>query len=315
MVNEPSFRVGILLIEGFALMSYAATVEPLRAANALVGRELYVVTNIPESGDIATSSCGAVFHAGGSVGIDTNFDLLLVAAAGDPMSFDDQLVFSWLRHLAHLGVTLGGISGGPVILASAGLMEGRRMTVHWEHAAALTESSPSLLVERNLYVIDRDRVTCAGGTAPLDLMHALIAEHHGSKLSRRISDWLLHTEIRPAGGPQRAGRVERYHTTSRPILITIETMENHIADPLDLNQLARIAGLSTRQLNRVFRDALGQSTINFYIDLRLETGGMLLQNSTLSLTDIALATGFSSSAHFSTAYSRRYGLPPSAQRP
>ncbi|MGI9423500.1 MAG: AraC family transcriptional regulator, partial [Hyphomicrobiaceae bacterium] len=210
--KDNSFRVGLLLIDGFALMSYASVVEPLRAANLLDGRELYRVQNIPASGKFATSSCGAVLHASGSVGVDTDFDLLFIAAGGDPVAYYDKRAFNWLRRLSRLGVTLGGVSGGPVILAAAGLMKGRRMTLHWEHAPALVESSPSLLVERNLYVIDRDRVTCAGGTAPLDLMHALIAEHHGPHLARRASDWLLHTEIRPAGGPQRAGRVERYRT-------------------------------------------------------------------------------------------------------
>jgi transcriptional regulator GlxA family with amidase domain len=312
--GDQHFRVGLLLIDGFSLMSYASVEEPLRAANALAGRDLFRVRNISASGNSTTSSCGAVLPAGGSVGVDTDFDLLLVVAAGDPLSFADEQVFRWLRVLSRRGVRLGGVSGGPVILASAGLMDQRRMTVHWEHAPALIECSPALLVERNLYVMDRDRVTCAGGTAALDLMHALIAEQYGPDLARRASDWLLHTQIRPAGGPQRAGRVERYHTTDRSILNTIESMENHIADPLELGQLARVSGVSTRQLNRLFREKLGQSTMRFYSDLRLEKARNLLLNSTLSLTEIALATGFSNSAHFSTTHSKKYGEPPSALR-
>jgi len=312
--EDKHYRVGLLLIEGFALMSYASVEEPLRAANALAGRELYRVRNIPVSGNTATSSCGAVLHAGASVGVDTDFDLLLVLAAGDPMSFADKHVFRWLRGLSRRGVRLGGVSGGPVILASAGLMDQRRMTVHWEHAPSLIECSPSLLVERNLYVMDRDRVTCAGGTAALDLMHALIAEQHGPDLARRASDWLLHTEVRPAGGPQRAGRVERYQTTDRSVLNAIEVMENHIADPLELGQLARISGVSARQLNRLFREKMGHSTMRFYGDLRLDKARNLLLNSALPITDIALATGFSNSAHFSTSHSKKYGKPPSALR-
>ncbi len=313
-LERQQYRIGLLLIDGFALMSYASVVEPLRVANTLAGRELYKVRNIPALGDTATSSCGAVIHAGANVGIDTDFDLLLIVAGGDPMSFEDQRVFSWLRGLSRQGISLGGVSGGPVILASAGLMKGRRMTVHWEHAPALVEGSSSLLVERNLYVMDRDRVTCAGGTAALDLMHALIAEHHGAQLARRVSDWLLHTEIRPAGGPQRAGRVERYRTTNRSVLNAIGAMENHIADPLELAQLARISGVSARQLNRLFREKMGTSSMRFYTELRLDKARNLILHSALSLTEIALATGFSSSAHFSTIHSKKYGQPPSALR-
>lgn len=311
---DSRFTVGVLLIDGFALMSYASVVEPLRAANVLSGDALYRVQNIPVAGDYATSSSGALLPASATVGADTEFDLLLVVAGGDPAGFRDERVFAWLRRLSRLGVRLGGISGGPVILAAAGLMNGRRMTVHWDHAAALVEISPSLLVERSLYVIDRDRVTCAGGTAPIDLMHALIAEQHSLRLARRVSDWFLHTEIRPSGGPQRAGRVERYGTTDRAILNAVEAMENHVADPLELRQLARISELSPRQLNRLFRDKLQQSTMSFYRDLRLEKARNLIVNSSLSLTEIALATGFASSAHFSTAHSTRYGKPPSALR-
>jgi transcriptional regulator GlxA family with amidase domain len=312
--NCRSYRVGVLLIDGFALLSYASVVEPLRAANMLGGRELYRITNIPASGDVATSSGGAVIPADGRVGADTEFDLVLITAGGDPATYNNKRVFDWLRRLARRGITLGGVSGGPVILASAGLMKGRRMTVHWEHAAALTEISPSLPIERSLYVIDRDRVTCAGGTAPMDLMHALIAEHHGPDLARRVSDWFMHTEIRPSGGPQRAGRVARYHTTDATILRAIEAMENHVADPLELRQLASIAGVSLRQLNRQFRTKIGQSTMRFYRYLRLEKARNLLTNSSLRITEIALATGFANSAHFSTAFVERYGSPPSSYR-
>ena len=201
-----------------------------------------------------------------------------------------------------------------MILAKAGLMNGRRMTVHWEHAAALAEISPNLMVERSLYVIDRDRVTCAGGTAPLDLMHALIARDHGPAFARLISDWFLHTDIRPSGGQQRGGLVERLGTTSPAILNAVEAMENHIADPLTLGDLAALSGVTTRQLNRLFRTRLTLSTMSYYRNLRLETAQRLLRQSTMPLTEIALATGFANSAHFSRVYAQRYGEPPSRAR-
>ena len=307
-------RVGVLLIDGFALMSYASVVEPLRAANLLAGRTLYRIDNIPASGDVATSSGGAIVPASGRVGASADYDLVVTAAGGDPALYRDARVFEWLRALSRQGVTLGGVSGGPVVLASAGLMNGRRMTVHWEHVAALAEISPALLVERSLYVIDRDRVTCAGGTAPMDLMHALIAEHHGPDLARRVSDWFLHTQVRPAGGPQRSGRVARYRTTDPALLRATEAMENHLADPLELNQLASIAGVSSRQLNRSFRNKIGESTMRFYRQLRLEKARSLLTNSSLRITEIALATGFENPGHFSTAFLKRFGSPPSSYR-
>ena len=301
--------IGILPIPGFALMSYACVVEPLRAANLLSGRVLYDITHFAPAGR-SRSSGSAGIEAAAPIGGAPALDVLFVVAGGDPAGFDDAKTLAWLGRLARRGVRLGGVSGGPVILARAGLMAGRRMTVHWDHAPALAEMAPGLLLERSLYVIDRDRVTCAGGTAPLDLMHALIAADQGSIFARRVSDWFLHTDIRPSGGPQRGGLAERLGTTSAPILDAVAAMESHIADPLTLGQLAGGAGTSPRHLNRLFRDQIGAPTMQFYRDLRLDLARGLIGTSGLAITEIALATGFASSAHFSRAFAARFGHPP-----
>ncbi|RMD88958.1 MAG: GlxA family transcriptional regulator [Alphaproteobacteria bacterium] len=294
-------------------MSYASTVEPFRAANLLARRELYQILHF-STGAAVPSSGAAVVPVDRLVGEMPDLDLLVVVAGGDPAGFADERVFAWLRRMARRGVMIGGVSGGPVILARAGLMAGRRMTVHWEHAGALAEISPNLLIERSLYVIDRDRVTCAGGTAPMDLMHALIARDHGRAFARLVSDWFMHTDVRPSGGPQRGGLVERVGTTSAPVLAAVQAMEAHVADPLTLGELAQIAGVSTRQLNRLFRERLGASTMGHYRDLRLDTARRLVTQTPLSLTEVAVACGFASSAQFSRAFRRRYGLPPSRLR-
>lgn len=308
------FRIGFVLIDGFALMSFASAVEPLRAANLLSGKSLYRVEYLAASGAEAVSSSGTVVRSTIGVGDEHQFDHVFVVAGGDPTAFRDKKVFRWLQRLARHGVPLGGISGGPVILALAGLMEGRRFTVHWEHAQALREFSPSLLIERDLYIKDRDRVTCAGGVAPLDMMYALMVEHHGPNIARQVSDWFLHTEIRPSGSPQRAGLVERYGVNSPSLLSAIEVMENHIADPLDLSQIATCAFLGPRQLNRLFSEKIGQSAMSFYRDLRLGKAKSLLAHSSLSIIEIALATGFSDPAHFSRCYRKKFGVAPSKMR-
>ncbi|WP_397542831.1 helix-turn-helix domain-containing protein [Roseovarius salis] len=314
MNEQITRRIGVLPIGGFAMMSFAALTEPMRAANLLAGRELYRVIPVSGTGEPVRSSGSAVITPEARVGDELRLQYLFVVAGGDPLAFDDRGVMRWLGRMARAGTTLGGVSGGPVILARAGLMAGRRMTVHWEHADALAEISPHLLIERSLFVIDRDRVTCAGGTAPMDLMHTLIAGHHGAPFARRVSDWFMHTEARPSAGPQRAGLVDRVGVTDAAILDAVEAMEARVAEPLTLSQLASAAGISPRQLNRLFNTRLGRSAMRYYRDLRLDKARNLLRNSPLSLTEIALATGFASSSHFSRAYSARYGQPPSACR-
>ncbi len=307
---EQPVQIGILPVPGFALMSYACVVEPLRAANHLSRRRLYDVVHV----EGAESSVGAVAPKVARVGDDLRLRMLFVVAGGEPNQYQNPALIAWLRRLSRQGVILCGISGGPVILAHAGLMDGRRMTVHWEHASALSEYDERLLIERSLYVIDRDRVTCAGGTAPLDLMHAIIAQDHGSVLAQLVSDWFLHTDIRPSSGAQRAGLVERVGTTSAPILAAVEAMENHVADPLGLSDLGMIAGVSARQLGRLFQDRLGIPPMGYYRNLRLAVAERLLTGSAMPLTEIALATGFASSSHFARVYAGQFGRPPSQAR-
>jgi len=307
------YRVGFLLIDGYALMSYSSAVEPLRAAN-LLNPGSYEILHICLDEGGATSSSGANVPAIPIAKMSQQFDLILVVAGGDPFKINRADLNTWLRRQAGLGAFIGGVSGGPVILSVSGLMDGYRMTLHWEHAKALAEVSPDLLIERSLYVIDRNRLTCAGGTAPLDMMHALITQHHGADFARRVSDWFLHTTIRVSSAPQRAGLAERYRTHNESILMVIEVMENHVAEPLGLAQLAGVVGLGARQLNRLFKEKLGTSTMAFYRQLRLSIAENLLLQSHLSVTDIAIASGFVSSSRFSATFKSHYGVAPSVLR-
>ncbi len=308
------FRVGFVLVDGFSLMSYASAMEPLRASNLLAGRELYEIRHIPIGSARSTSSSGALIGADAFLGEQVDFDLVLVIAGGELVVASFARLGIWLRLLASRSVLIGGVSGGPLLLARAGIMEGRRMTVHWEHAKALAAMSQHLLVERSLYIRDRDRWTCAGGTAPLDMMHALITEQHGREFARKISDWFLHTDIRQGEAPQRSGLAERYDVSDASALQALEAMENHIADPLELAQLAKLAGLGVRQLNRIFRNKLGSSTVQFYTRMRLDKAQSLLRMTALNVQDVAEATGFASGAHLSRQFRCVYGVSPTGYR-
>ena len=307
------FRVGILPIAGFPLMSYACTVEPLRAANLLSQRSLYEIVHFGQA-PRTSSSGAAMVERSYEVGDTVDLDLLLVLAGGDPFSFDDAHVFTWLNRMARTGVQIGGVSGGPVVLVKAGLMDGHRMTVHWEHAPLLTEHFRDVIVERRLFVIDRDRVTCGGGTAPLDLMHALITSHHGGVFARHVSDWFLHTDIRAETAPQRAAVSDRVGTTSPRVHEAVSLMESHIADPLSLSQVAFVAGVTPRHLNRLFTETMGSPAMTYYRSLRLSVGRRLVHNSSMNMSNIAEATGFSNAGHFSNAYKAEFGVRPQFDR-
>ena len=263
------FRVGFMLIDGFSLMTYASAVEPLRAANVLAGREIYDVRQVPVLSAQASSSSKATISADAQIGEQVDFDLVVIVAGDEAFEFAQEGAFHWLRNLARRGVALGGVSGGAVVLARAGLLKGRSVAVHWEYSQALAEILPDLQQERILYVMEDDRMTCAGGVAPMDMMHALIEKQHGAQFARSVSDWFLHTQVRASEGPQRAGLAERYGTKNSTIVSAIALMEDNLAEPVSLQVLAKSAGVGVRQLNRLFSTHLGSTTMELYRRLRL----------------------------------------------
>ncbi len=307
-------HVGFLLVPDFALLAYASAVEPLRAANRLSGRDLYRWSHVSLDGEPATASNGVSIRADHAVGSQAGFDWLIVCAGGNPAAFHHQPTFAWLRQLARRRVGLGGVSGGPYLLARAHVLEGYRFTIHWEHAPAFLEDYPHLDLRRSLYEIDRDRLTSSGGTAPLDMMHAVIAREHGSELALAVSEWFLQTHVREGAGPQRMPLRERLGISHAPLLRVVGRMEQSLENPLTREELASIATVSLRQLERLFRLHLGRSISEHYLGLRLDRARDLLRQTSLSVLETALACGFVSASHFSRGYRRRFGHPPRAER-
>lgn len=305
-------HIGFLLVPNFALMSFAAASEPLRAANLLAAAELYRVSCFSPDGAPVTASSGLAVPCRRLAAGD--LDTLFVCAGGNPGDWRQPRLPRLLRALARAGVRLGGISGGPFLLAAAGLLDGRDFTIHWEHAAALVEAFPDLAPRQARFVIDGDRITCGGGVAPLDMMHALIAERMGADFARRVSDWFLHTAVSEPGDPQRAAAAERWGTHHPGLLAALEAMEAAIETPLGRAAIARRAGVGPRQLARLFRGELGATWGAAYRTIRLRQAARLLRQSPLSIAQIAYATGFSSPSHFCRAFAARYGLPPGAWR-
>ena len=311
---KPPAHVGFLLIPEFAMLPYVSVIEPLRAANRLSGRPLYRWSHVSIDGEPAAASNGVRIQTEFCVGTKTQFDYVFVCAGGNPALFQHPPTFAWLRQLARRSVTIGGVSGGPYILARAKVLSGYRFTIHWEHAPAFVEDYPELDLRRSLFEIDRDRLTSSGGAAPLDMMHTVIAREHGSELAVAVSEWFLQTHVREGTGPQRMPLRERLGIAHVPLLRVISRMEQTVENPLPREELARLADLSLRQLERLFRRHLGRSLGEHYLGLRLDRARDLLRQTSLSVLETALACGFSSASHFSRSYRRRFGQAPQAER-
>jgi transcriptional regulator GlxA family with amidase domain len=306
--------VGFLLVPGFALMSYAAAVEPLRAANQLSGRPLYTWWHASPDGEPVAASNGVAIIPDSATEGGGTADIVFVCAGGNPATFGDKSTLAWLRRLARRGVVIGGISGGPYVLARAGLLDGRRATLHWEHAPAFREAFPEVEVVASLFELDGDRITCSGGVSALDMMVALIARDHGSELAAAVGDWFLLTHVREGMGPQRMDLRSRLGIADAKLLGVLSAMEANLETPLARAGLAGAAGISLRQLERLFRRHLGRGVQEHYRRLRLDRARLLLRESAMPVLDVAVATGFSSASQFSRAYRRAFGESPTETR-
>jgi len=313
MGTRPS-RVAFLLIEEFALMSYASVIEPFRAANRLSGRELYQWWHYSVDGHPVTPSTGGTMQVDGKVEGSLDVDMIFVFAGGNPALFDNGATFAALRRLSRRGITVGGVSGGAFLLARSGVLDGYRCTIHWEHEPAFVETFPTLNFVRGLFVIDRTRITCAGGIAGLDLVAELIADAHGPELAQLVSDWYIRTQMRASEGAQRASISQRYRISHPGLVRALKAMEANKETLLEREELARAAGLSLRQLERLFKSQLRTTIREQYLRIRLDEAMRLLRETDLSRTMVAIACGFTSASHFSRTFRRRFAMSPGEAR-
>ncbi len=296
------------------MASFAAAIEPLRLANRLAGRELYEWRLIGEQAQTATCSNGTRILLDGPLTETRRDDTVLVCGGLDVGRATTRSVLAWLRREARRGTRIGALCTGTWVLAEAGLLDGRRCTIHWENQDGFAEKFPDVTLIRTVFVEDGNRLTAAGGTAAIDLMLRQIARDHGAELASRVADQMIHTAIRSEEDHQRLSVPTRIGARHPRLAQVVARMEANIEDPISPARLASEAGMSPRQLERLFARYLGRSPKRYYMEIRLERARNLLLQTEMSVMEIALASGFASAAHFSKCYRATYGCTPYRER-
>ncbi|MBT5415158.1 MAG: GlxA family transcriptional regulator [Rhodospirillaceae bacterium] len=312
-------RIAFFLVPDFSMIAFSSAVEPLRIANRMAGRKLYAWRIVSKDGKPVRASCGVAVIADARItpfanGARLPFSSVLVCSGIGAEHYEDREVFSWLRSIARKGVDIGAICTGSHILARAGLLAGYRCTIHWENLSGFAEAFPDVDVAAHLFAIDRNRFTCSGGTAGLDMMLHLISQQHGEELAAKVSEQCLLDQIRRSHSSQRMPLNVRLGGHHPKLIATIGMMEANLEEPLSPEELAAHVGLSRRQLERLFRKHLGRSPAQYYLELRLERARHLLYQTNMAVLDVALASGFVSASHFSKCYRQMYGKTPRAER-
>ncbi|AVL51680.1 GlxA family transcriptional regulator [Roseobacter denitrificans] len=307
-------RFVFLLLDNFTLLCFSAAVESLRIANRMANETLYEWRIIGEGGDIVSCSAGSGFKLDGDLEDLQRDDILLVCGGIDVQAATTKRVLGWLRRESRKGVVLGGLCTAAYTLAKAGLLDGKKATIHWENQDSFAEDFEDVTLTKSVFVVDGNRITTAGGTSSIDLMLKLIAEQQGEDLANLVADQLIYTSIRTDQDTQRLSVPTRIGVRHPKLSLVIQMMESNIEEPISPSTLARDVGMSTRQLERLFRRYLNRSPKRYYMELRLQKARNLLMQTDMSVINVALACGFASPSHFSKCYRAHYDTTPYRER-
>jgi len=314
-------RIVFFLVPNFSMIAFATAIEPLRIANRMLGYEAYRWRLASTDGQPVSASNGVACAVNTSLDDERRMmlgperpSMVFVCSGIRVEDFNNRSVFAWLREEHNRGVSIGGLCTGAHILAAAGLLSGKRCAIHWENLPGFSEAFPKANVFADLFEVDSNIYTCAGGTAALDMMLKLIGDDHDENLVNRICEQVLTDRVRSPGDRQRLPLRARLGVQNSKVLTIIELMEANLAEPLSLIEVAGHVGLSRRQIERLFRQEMGRSPARYYLEIRLDRARHLLIQSSMPVVEVAVACGFVSASHFSKCYRELYGRSPQQER-
>jgi len=311
---EKPRRFVFLLVPRFSLLAFASALETLRLANRMAGRTIYEWILTGEGGGTVACSAGTTFHLDSDL-VELMRDDTVIVCGG--LAVQDQTtkrILNWLRREARRGCAVGGLCTGTYVLARAGLLDGKRATIHWENHDSFAEEFVEIDLTKSVFVIDGNRYTAAGGTAAIDMMLKLVARQAGNDVAAAVADQLIYSAIRTDKDTQRLSIPTRIGVRHPKLAEVIRQMEMNIEEPISPAILASNVGLSTRQLERLFRRYLNRSPKRYYMELRLSKARNLLMQTDMSVINVALACGFTSPSHFSKCYRALYETTPYRER-
>lgn len=312
--QKKPISIGFLLVPNFTMMAFTSAVEPLRMANRLLDKKEYHWHIITQDGQPCSASNGITITADCSLENAPSMNYLFLVGGTNIKENISKSLTNSLMKFSHKKMVLGGICTGTYLIAKAGLLDGYRAAIHWENIASTREELPNVTIIEELYSMDRDRITCAGGVGAMDMMLNLIAQQHSNSFAASISEQFLLPRIRDRQDQQRTPLHLKLGYCQPKLTEAVMLMEANIEEPISLEELSALVGLSRRQLERLFQKYLKCVPTRYYMELRLKQARLLLLQSNKPVVDVALACGFVSATHFSKCYRDFFGIPPSEAR-
>ncbi len=266
----------------------------------------------PDGSDPVTSS-GLKVSADGKFEAGAQ-DILIIVSAFHALEHATPKLLAMLRQAAKQSKLIVGVEAGSWVLAKAGLLNGRKATTHWEDLEAFSQRFPEVEMQSDRWVRDGALLTTGGAAPALDMMLALIRARHGYSIALDVASLYVYDEVKQASDAQPLVSLGRLLNREPRLADAIKIMETHIDRPIPVSSVARRLGLSTRSLELLFANVIGQSPGNYYLSLRLKAARRLILDTRLSMADTAEQTGFSSISSLSRAFKRHFGQSPSKLR-
>jgi|TARA_Y100000589_G_scaffold307716_1_gene323632 transcriptional regulator GlxA family with amidase domain len=307
-------RFVFVLIENFTLLSFSSALDALRIANRMSGKKLYDWTFIGENEEFVSCSAGTQFKLDNSLIELHRDDTILLCGGTAIQESTTKKLIGWLRREARRGLVIGGLCTAAYPMAKAGLLDDKKATIHWENQDSFAEEFLEVELTKTVFVCDGNRYTTAGGTSSIDLLLKIIADEHGEELANAVADQMIYSSIRTDQDTQRLSVPTRIGVRHPKLSKVIQMMEINIEEPISPSILAKDVGMSTRQLERLFRRYLDRSPKRYYMELRLQKARNLLMQTDMSVINVALACGFASPSHFSKCYRAHYDTTPYRER-
>ena len=307
-------RFVFVLIENFTLLSFSSALDALRIANRMAGKKLYDWTFIGENEEFVSCSAGTQFKLDNSLVELHRDDTILLCGGTAIQESTTKKLIGWLRREARRGLIIGGLCTAAYPMAKAGLLDDKKATIHWENQDSFAEEFLEVELTKTVFVCDGNRYTTAGGTSSIDLLLKIIADEHGEELANAVADQMIYSSIRTDQDTQRLSVPTRIGVRHPKLSKVIQMMEINIEEPISPSILAKDVGMSTRQLERLFRRYLDRSPKRYYMELRLQKARNLLMQTDMSVINVALACGFASPSHFSKCYRAHYDTTPYRER-
>ena len=305
-------RITFCLCPGFSLFSIASALDVMRHANRFAASEVYQWTFLSENDQPVTDSNGIALPPGYDIANAPTSDRAFIVAGFDASQISQPNLAAWLASHARVGGIIGGISNGAFLLAAAGLLNQHSATTHWEDFESFCLLYPDVRARYQRFVIDRNRISCAGGSATLDLFIELARQDLGNEIALKISRQMLLQEqsiVLPGSMGKPPGR-----NYSPPVQRALSLIEAGVGQSITVNQLAQSIGISRRDLLRLFHKELNNTPSRILNQRRLDRARSLILNTGLPMTTIAESVGFSSQSHLTSSYHSEFGITPARQR-